>query len=492
MVGFRRHITFLLCIIIIIALIGCAPKQMNDDRYIKLVPVDGEVYTVPAGRQGMETISIYLPTAEMDVLNREFREINLELSENKAMAVLGLLLKDDENEEGKEEPNEDSLYNPNLAFGGLGEVRLAIVSRSLAIVDITGDFAALSDQMIFASTVAVVNTLTELPEIDYVKLSINGVDQGSKGILGNPLMPMGDELRPLWLEHISYINTEAGKKRESIDRKVLYFLDRSGKFLLAEVRSSYHNTGNDISDIFQALKNGPANGEEMEPCVSKNVTIQGEPVIYENDEGQKTVTIALESPKHETMDNRSRFMIAGAMVLSIQGQRPDIDVVQILLNNEPIIDESRLTSEMFIEYIGNIVSVFFANESYDRLVPVKRAMAQERYHKPKERVMEVLAGVEPYDPKGVISVVIAKEQGSYIKDVSYYDGTAIVNLSYSFPYFTEIGIKTERMIIYSIVNTLCEFESISKVQFIVEGKRISSLGNLSVENPLLPNPGLAH
>ena len=42
--------------------------------------------------------------------------------------------------------------------------------------------------------------------------------------------------------------------------------------------------------------------------------------------------------------------------------------------------------------------------------------------------------------------------------------------------------KKEKLIIYSIVNSLCEIDTVSSVQFLVDGKKIEKFGNIDILN----------
>ena len=54
-----------------------------------------------------------------------------------------------------------------------------------------------------------------------------------------------------------------------------------------------------------------------------------------------------------------------------------------------------------------------------------------------------------------------------------------------------VSRRDESMMIYSIVNTLTNINNIKRVQFLIDGERVESLGgNLNVIDPLLKNPGV--
>ena len=48
----------------------------------------------------------------------------------------------------------------------------------------------------------------------------------------------------------------------------------------------------------------------------------------------------------------------------------------------------------------------------------------------------------------------------------------------------------ERMMFYSMINTLCGIPRIKSVQFLIDGKRVGDIGIMHLEYPLLPNQGL--
>jgi len=67
---------------------------------------------------------------------------------------------------------------------------------------------------------------------------------------------------------------------------------------------------------------------------------------------------------------------------------------------------------------------------------------------------------------------------------------AIVNFSENFEnYYPEDAVR-ERLMIYSIVNTLTQDPTIHQVQILVEERRVGAIGSIDLTNPLIRNPGL--
>lgn len=137
-----------------------------------------------------------------------------------------------------------------------------------------------------------------------------------------------------------------------------------------------------------------------------------------------------------------------------------------IMNRQNVIINSHIPSKTTSEY--QIVNLYFANSQNDDLVAERRLIEVEA-NKGKERTILEQLIIGPKD-LGNIST-IPKE--TKINDVTTTnDGICYVNLSYDFiskHSGTEIG---ELLTIYSIVNTLCEVNNVSKIQFLIDGERL--------------------
>ena len=69
-------------------------------------------------------------------------------------------------------------------------------------------------------------------------------------------------------------------------------------------------------------------------------------------------------------------------------------------------------------------------------------------------------------------------------------GCATVNFSSNFESYYPTDTDKERLMIYSIVNTLTSEPSINRVQILVEDRRVGALGAIDLTNPLIRNPGI--
>jgi len=384
-----------------------------------------------------------------------------------------------------------SAQNYYIPFNGYASLKSVAISRNVAKVSIEGDFAEVSSKAFFCSVVSLTNTLTELKEIDYVKLKINGSDFKPLGIFSNPLTHHSEELYLLYLQHQDYIKNSPKTAGEIDSKKLLYFADISGKFLLAEVRSSYQSGDNLAVDLINILKSGPAASDEMKGTIPKNIVMQNEPQVHEDPENGMVLTISLEVPKHEAIDNDARFMMAASIVSTMQSNIPGIDAVRVYINSQPAISTSLMKESDFDDILGNIATLYFPNIDMSYLIPVNRAMSQLDYKKPSSRIEELINGLlinETGSAQNIFPEGITHEDllsVSVSKDIAYVDFSSRLAVLCNFE------AAQERMLVYSIVNTLTELNNIKRVQILIDGEVLESLcGHLSAQEPLLPNPGI--
>ena len=98
--------------------------------------------------------------------------------------------------------------------------------------------------------------------------------------------------------------------------------------------------------------------------------------------------------------------------------------------------------------------------------------------------------------------ILASNDIAFPKNIYYDDilgvelenGIASVNLSANFyRQCQNLDENSERSVIYSFVNTLCELNEITGVRFFIEGLSAETLAkSIYLKSVLLPNPGAVH
>ena len=120
-------------------------------------------------------------------------------------------------------------------------------------------------------------------------------------------------------------------------------------------------------DLFKLLKNEPYYGSGIQSSIPQNVLMSSSGVI--TTEGEENIlTIRLEAPKYETMENKTRYMMCGSIALTLLSYFESVSALRILINGEPALEEPLLTKDMFINNVGQIATVFLPNRDLDYLI----------------------------------------------------------------------------------------------------------------------------
>ena len=99
----------------------------------------------------------------------------------------------------------------------------------------------------------------------------------------------------------------------------------------------------------------------------------------------------------------------------------------------------------------------------------------------KAAITELIAG--PSEVSGLISTI---PDGTVLNGINIRDdGVCVVDFSDNLLYANTEGANSEFLTVYSIVNTLSQFESVDKVQILIDGKAVETLaGNINIKEPI--------
>lgn len=128
------------------------------------------------------------------------------------------------------------------------------------------------------------------------------------------------------------------------------------------------------------------------------------------------------------------------------------------------------------------VFVYFADENGEFLIGELRYVSRENYL--AEAVLELLKGP---DASNLISLIPSTTK---LIDIKQENGIARVNFSKGFIEDKLQSDLVDRFVIYSIVNTLTEFDDIKAVEFFIEGNKLDKYGQLDVSGPIYREPAL--
>ena len=174
------------------------------------------------------------------------------------------------------------------------------------------------------------------------------------------------------------------------------------------------------------------------------------------------------------MSNVEELLCRAAIVRTIT-QIPEINCVSFYVNDEPLMDAQGnvygiMYPESFVENPGEQInsiqvanlSLYFSNASGDGLIKETREVHYSSNISMEKLIMEQL--LKGPDTVGLKSAIPA---GTKLISVSVVDGICYVNLDATFK--NQDYSVMESIVIYSIVNSLSEMASISKVQISVNG-----------------------
>lgn len=146
--------------------------------------------------------------------------------------------------------------------------------------------------------------------------------------------------------------------------------------------------------------------------------------------------------------------------------------IDVLPDNTPI-------SEAATKQAKYTLVLYFGDKAGDKVVAEKRQVSKVR-GMARKAINELLKG--PRDAKHVNAI----PKGTKLLDINLKpDGLCIVSFSKEIVKNHPGGTSGESLTVASIVNTLTQFPTISKVQILVEGKKVETLaGHLDVSQPI--------
>ncbi|QGG49354.1 GerMN domain-containing protein [Heliorestis convoluta] len=126
-----------------------------------------------------------------------------------------------------------------------------------------------------------------------------------------------------------------------------------------------------------------------------------------------------------------------------------------------------------------ILTLYFADSKGQNLVAEERSIPKTE-SLARSAVQELIKG-----PNLTQDASPTVPTGTRLLDINIRDGICIIDLSKEFKTNHEGGSAGETLTVYSIVNTLTQFPTVEKVQFLVEGQIIESIaGHMDVSQAM--------
>lgn len=270
-------------------------------------------------------------------------------------------------------------------------------------------------------------------------------------------------------------------KGEKVEKVKLYYGDTNNEKMVTEEREISFAQGEDkYKVILEELIKGPED-QDLRANISENTKVYG--TIKQGSD----LIVDFSKEFSQFAGSMAEIIGVGSVVNALT-QLDDIKRVKILVEGEELIGPSgeargfmtAFSDQPDEETATTDVTLYFSNKNADKVVGEKRKISgspeEDREAFIKKVLEELIAGPEeenafPTIPKEAVVVSVKIDQG-----------TALVDFSEEMHTKHWGGAAGESMTIYSIVNTLTEFDFIQKVQITVTQKP------LAIEHTVLEEP----
>ncbi len=152
------------------------------------------------------------------------------------------------------------------------------------------------------------------------------------------------------------------------------------------------------------------------------------------------------------------------------------------------------TAEQYRPLIGSDILVYLPNGSTSTLlIGVERIIRQDMSTDPGVVLSELMKGPSAYDRSDAYPAMPAGITYEDVDDIYIAGDMMVVNLDNAVDAkMMAVTQENEFTMIFSIANTLTNFEGIRSVQFLVEGERVEYLGEgwICLIDPIIKNPGI--
>ena len=265
----------------------------------------------------------------------------------------------------------------------------------------------------------------------------------------------------------------------------MYFLNETSSSLTAEKQNiKYDNDEDIITLVTEALIKG-ASGSKSVSIMDKNTKLNS---IKKQGSG-----IVVDFSKEFLSGDQTKNTLAAYAVVKTLCQIPGVHSVKVTVDSAELLgpDGSRLGflsgDDINLEKDKDSaeekhVVLYFADgdsgllSSEIRAIKITDTQPVEQYV-----INELVKGPERNGLKATLS------SDTSVISVETTDGTCFVNFGANFISRNSGTNEKENLAIYSMVNSLTELDNVNNVQFLVDGKKISSFGTNSISGTFFRN-----
>ena len=487
-----RLVALMLCLML---LTGCSSSTTGLPALtLPAVQPGPEAPLGDAGLQHEIIATLYLPSLDGQSLLTVFEPLTVSRAVHPAQAILQALLAHPGNSRVRSLSGAAA-----LTLSGSAPVE---ISGGVCTVHLGAGALTLSTQELHTAALAITATLCELEDIQHVNLLIAGVpvamDISGNLPLGTLSAQLGQELPVLWEQTISR-RTPVGELPAHTPltaTATLYFPLADGSGIAAEPRRIAfpgQHPQQLVITLLQSLSAGADLLAQVPDMPDLNAMLIFAPEVTELDSGGRRVTL------HFTADVLSRLQAAGcdpvctfaAITTTLTTFVPSVQQVCILMG------DGALTS-LYSPALG---SLLFPGGLQTRADFARTLMHQAVLYMPGEEGLLAQTVALPYRSAGnprqlllTMSALGAIPGGLTDADIlglAVREDTLLVNLSQRYAQVIRDSGADQRLVAYSMVNTLCETLGLRRVRFYFGSAQVDALGGtLLWSGEFLYNPAM--
>jgi hypothetical protein len=406
-----------------------------------------------------------------------------------------------------------------------GDVKLSLyganpveVSGDVATVNLSASALQLDRKTLFLVGSAITNTLTELPNIQYVNLLVTdkklALDLGATLPVGALTRSMGEDLGALYEQELSrrVLAVESAKDKRLTATVTLYFPLAAINGIMAEARNITFRSM-DPSDMTVTLLREIGSGAAAvkgSPAIAQlaEYLTEAPEVSQSSSVGGSLITLKFNSQMDDALQAAgvSRASMMAAVCYTLTTFLPSVAGIEAYVDGE-LVEHVMLGSISGILFDNGIqrradyaqllmdnCTLYFADETGQKLTAVQRPIPFYQTANPRALLDELFQGPLAADSvqNAQATIPAGMLKDSDIVGISLSGDTLLVNFSSAFLAVGDgITAQQDRLLAYSLVNTLLHAANARRVAFFAGGSPIEGFTDeIFWKGWFLENPGI--
>lgn len=275
-----------------------------------------------------------------------------------------------------------------------------------------------------------------------------------------------------------FINYSRSTEKVTVD---LYYINEEGTGIVSNsCKIRYKNDDDLIRSTLDKLRKGP-NSAMLGRIMPKNTELYGAEFS-----GGGSLTVRFS--EDFISDDKSRNILSVYAVVKSLCSTGRVATVKVLAGDETIKDRDGKPLEFISasdinleteEYRSEMreVELYFSNSEGNALVPEKRTIKITDQQPIEQYIInELIKGPNDKKAKSLLS------GKTVLVSVDVEENICYLNFKSDFLKINQGTEEYEKLVIYSIVNSLTELQTISRVQFYMDGKRVDNFGSVDIDD----------